>query len=114
MTSTDTTMSNTPLPEPYGCVTLHTVSGLEFFYRHPEPPYLDTAKSCTVVYATEALHAHAAAVSAAKDARIKVLESALERTATALNLAYSKKPLRDMAETLAEARAALGDKTCSD
>lgn len=59
-------MSNTPLPEPYGCVTLHTVSGLEFFYRHPEPPYLDTAKSCTVVYTGEALHAHAAAVSAAE------------------------------------------------
>lgn len=63
------------------------------------------------VFDADQMHDYAAAVSAAKDARIKVLESALERTATALNLAYSKKPLRDMAETLAEARAALGDKT---
>ena len=58
-------MGDVPLPEPYGRVTMHTVSGLEFFYRHPEPPYLDTAKSCTIVYTWEALHAHAAAVTAA-------------------------------------------------
>ena len=35
------------------------------------------------------------------------LVAALERTAHALELAYSKKPLRDMAETLAEANAIL-------
>ena len=38
---------------------------------------------------------------------IREQQAALERTATALNLAYSKQPLRDMAETLAEARAVL-------
>jgi hypothetical protein len=35
------------------------------------------------------------------------LRLALERTAYALELAFTKKPLRDMAETLAEASAAL-------
>ena len=35
------------------------------------------------------------------------LLAALERTSYALELAFSQKPLRDMAETLAEARAAI-------
>lgn len=40
-----------PQAEPYGHVTTHTVTGQQFFYRHPEPPYLDTAKECIAVYA---------------------------------------------------------------
>ena len=48
---------------------------------------------------------YATAVSAADNA---ALRSALERTANALRLVYSQKPLRDMEETLAEADAALG------
>ena len=38
---------------------------------------------------------------------VSVLRAALERTAYALELAFSKKPLRDMAETLAAAKNAL-------
>ena len=60
-------MSN-PLPEPYGRVTVHAVTGQHFFYRDPEPPYMDTAKECIVVYSSDAVHAHAAAeVAAARD-----------------------------------------------
>jgi hypothetical protein len=40
-----------PQPEPYGHVTTHTVTGQQFFYRYPSPPYLDTAKECIAVYA---------------------------------------------------------------
>ncbi len=42
---------NAPEPEPYGHVTTHTVTGQQFFYRYPSPPYLDTAKECIAVYA---------------------------------------------------------------
>lgn len=62
-------MSN-PLPEPYGRVTVHSITGQHFFYRDPEPPYMDTAKECIVVYSSDAVHAHAAAeVAAARDCR---------------------------------------------
>jgi len=40
-----------PQAEPYGHVTTHTVTGQQFFYRYPQPPYLDTAKECIAVYA---------------------------------------------------------------
>lgn len=36
--------------EPYGCVTSHRVTGQQFFYRYPEPPYLDNASECVMVY----------------------------------------------------------------
>lgn len=39
--------------EPYGCVTTHCMTGQQFFYRHPEPPYLDNASECVTVYAKE-------------------------------------------------------------
>ena len=39
--------------EPYGCVTTHCKTGQQFFYRHPEPPYLDNASECVTVYAKE-------------------------------------------------------------
>lgn len=41
-----------PQAKPYGHVTTHRRTGHQFFYRHPEPPYLDTAKECIAVYAT--------------------------------------------------------------
>lgn len=36
--------------EPYGCVTTHRGTGQRFFYRYPEPPYLDNASECVTVY----------------------------------------------------------------
>jgi hypothetical protein len=39
-----------PVHEPYGSVTTHKVSGQHFFYRWPDPPYLDTASECVTVY----------------------------------------------------------------
>jgi len=76
-------MNNVPLLEPYGCVTVHAVTGQHFFYRNPEPPYMDTAKDCVVVYSSDATHAHAAAVSAKDNQELrdtlKVLEDRIER-----------------------------------
>jgi hypothetical protein len=64
-----------PLPEPYGRVTTHTVTGQQFFYRHPEPPYLDTAKEVRHVFLWEDVHAHLTAKIAAEDAALReVLE----------------------------------------
>lgn len=37
----------------YGCVTTHSVTGQQFFYRWPESPYLDNAKECVIVYTIE-------------------------------------------------------------
>lgn len=38
-------------PEPpYGCVTTHSKTGQQFFYRYPDPPYLDNASECVDVY----------------------------------------------------------------
>lgn len=39
-------------PQPYGQVTTHSVTGQQFFFRWPEPPYLDNASECVTVYAT--------------------------------------------------------------
>jgi hypothetical protein len=36
--------------EPYGQVTTHKLSGQQFFYRWPNPPYLDNAFECVPVY----------------------------------------------------------------
>lgn len=37
--------------EPYGQITTHNVTGQQFFYRWPQPPYLDNASECVTVYA---------------------------------------------------------------
>jgi hypothetical protein len=37
-------------PEPYGSVTTHSVTGQQFFYRWPQPPYIDNASECVTVY----------------------------------------------------------------
>jgi len=49
------TTDNPPAPqheaqEPYGRVTTHSVTGQQFFYRHPEHPYLDNASECVTLY----------------------------------------------------------------
>lgn len=36
--------------EPYGRVTTHSQTGQQFFFRWPEPPYLDNASECVTVY----------------------------------------------------------------
>ena len=75
-------MSNTPLPEPIGIV-----------WSDGMPHH---------TYAKGQLLAHAAAVSAAKDARIKVLEE---------QLAVAAMQLINAIGYIEEARAARGDKT---
>jgi len=61
-----------PLPAPYGQVTTHAVVVSYYsFFRHPELPYLDTAKECLSVYTADQMHAHAAAVSAAENAGLQ-------------------------------------------
>ena len=37
--------------EPYGVVTKSKNTGQHFFYRWPDPPYLDNASECVTVYA---------------------------------------------------------------
>ena len=38
-------------PVPYGQVTTHSQTGQQFFFRWPDPPYLDNASECVKVYA---------------------------------------------------------------
>jgi len=38
---------------PCGQVTTHKGTGQQFFYRWPEPPYLDNASECVTVYLRE-------------------------------------------------------------
>lgn len=64
------------------------------------------ASAYRCLYATEKVHAHAAAVSAAKDARIKVLEDALRKA-----IVQNEHDMLMTGEELRAARAALGDKT---
>lgn len=71
-------MSNTPLPDPYGQITTHTLRDQQFFYRWPDPPYLDNAKECIRVYTREHMHAHAAAVSAADNSALREQVQALQ------------------------------------
>ena len=63
-----------PLPEPYGRITTHTLRDQQFFYRWPEPPYLDNAKECIDVHTAEAVRAIVAAEVAKERKRIAVLE----------------------------------------
>lgn len=58
-------MSNTSLPDPYGRITTHTITGQQFFYRWPESPYLDNAKECIEVVTYSDMRQYAAAVTAA-------------------------------------------------
>ena len=39
--------------KPYGQITTHSQTGQQFFYRWPEPPYLDNASECVTVYTRE-------------------------------------------------------------
>jgi len=85
-------MSNTPLPEPaFGFLVVSEETGQWIGSRAGE-----------AAFDADNLHAHAAAVSAAKDARIKVLEE---------QLAVAAMQLANAAGYIEEARAALGDKT---
>jgi hypothetical protein len=68
-----------PLPEPYGRITTHTITGQQFFYRWPESPYLDNAKECINVHASADVLAYgdaraAAAVLAERERCAKVCD----------------------------------------
>jgi len=83
-----------PLPEPaFGFLVVSGETGQWIESRAGE-----------AAFDADNLHAHAAAVSAAKDARIKVLEE---------QLAVAAMQLINAIGYIEEARAALGDKTCS-
>jgi len=58
-----------PLPEPYGQITTHTITGQQFFYRWPELPYLDNAKDCVTVYTADQMRAYGDARAAAATER---------------------------------------------
>ena len=103
-------MSNTSLPEPaFGRLDVDEGRGQWIESRNGQPDY-----------DAEQMHAHAAAVTREKDARIKVLEGALlkvARMAEALKREYSMDPDSPQAIRNAQymnisyaARAALGDK----
>lgn len=61
-------MATAAAQEPYGCVTTHRVTGQQFFFRHPHPPYLDTARECVTVYTHPAPQQAAPAEGDALDA----------------------------------------------
>ena len=63
------------------------------------------------VYTPDQMHAHAAAVSAAKDERIKVLEDALRGVMGYAWCEYRSNSRPHFDRVYAAARAALGDKT---
>jgi hypothetical protein len=98
-------MSNTPLPEPW-----------DYCYEWDGP--FGTRKFSTAshngsrpdrsvpIYTPDQMHTHAAAVTAAKDARIKVLEDAL----WAADLAFAEHGILAVHATRMQVRAALGDK----
>ena len=86
-------MSNTPLPEPD--ITSTQIDSVMRVY---------TIRS----YSEDQMHTHAAAVTAAKDARIKVLEDALRMALAELD----ELPVwSNTGHVCNIARAALGDKT---
>jgi hypothetical protein len=58
-----------PLPETYGRITTHTITGQQFFYRWPESPYLDNAKECINVHAIADVLAYGEACAAAATER---------------------------------------------
>lgn len=108
-------MSNTPLPEPtyYQWRRKKMPWSLEFAFSHMCVKTTDDSEVRTL-HTADQMHAHAAAVSAERDARIKVLEDALR----GLDEAYCRagSPLTKVERhedrmRLIAARAALGDKT---
>lgn len=81
----------------------------------PPPPTPSWARDMhgeTEVYTADQMHAHAAAVTAAKDERIKVLEDALAEV-LAFQSAPTQPTIHDWGRwrRVLHARAALGDKT---
>jgi len=85
-------MSNTPLPDPVAIA---------------DGTFNCNAQLGTELFREDQMHAHAAAVSADKDARIKVLEEAL----WAADLAFAEHGILAVHATRMQVRAALGDKT---
>jgi len=101
------TMSNTPLPEPayYQWRRKKMPWSLEFAFSHMCVETTDDSEVRTL-HTADQMHAHAAAVSADKDARIKVLEDAL----WAADLAFAEHGILAVHATRMQVRAALGDK----
>ena len=92
--------NNTPLPEPLPLPTLTKAAGGCYMGKYD-------LHQLTSVEFQRALDAHAAAVSAAKDARIKVLEDALRMALAELD----ELPVwSNTGHVCNIARAALGDK----
>ena len=101
-------MNNTPLPEPW-----------DYCYEWDGP--FGTRKFSTAshngsrpdrsvpIYTPDQMHAHAAAVSAELDAEIAGLRKAL-----AAAIRQNEHDMLMTGEEFRAARAALGDKTCSD
>ena len=78
---------------------------LEFAFSHMCVETTDDSEVRTL-HTADQMHAHAAAVSADKDARIKVLEDAL----WAADLAFAEHGILAVHATRMQVRAALGDK----
>ena len=93
-------MSNTPLPAPWDyCYEWDGPFGTRKFSAASHNG--SRPDRSVPIYTPDQMHAHAAAVSAAKDARIKVLED---------QLAVAAMQLINAIGYIEEARAALGDK----
>jgi len=105
-------MSNTPLPEPayYQWRRKKMPWSLEFAFSHMCVETTDDSEVRTL-HTADQMHAHAAAVSAAKDARIKVLEDALVEVLE-FQSAPTQPTIHDWGcwRRVLHARAALGDK----
>ena len=106
-------MSNTPLPEPVGFrVRVRSEPGMIGHYpwtycdakRRERTPRQDCEYDD--LHTADQMHAHAAAVSAERDARIKMLEEAL----WAADLAFAEHGILAVHATRMQVRAALGDK----
>lgn len=93
-------MNNTPLPAPWDyCYEWDGPFGTRKFSAASHNG--SRPDRSVPIYTPDQMHAHAAAVSAAKDARIKVLEE---------QLAVAAMQLINAIGYIEEARAALGDK----
>lgn len=75
--------------EPYGYVTTHATTGQQFFYRHPQPPYLDNASECIPVYADPA------PVALQKKSADATSVAAMKQALEALETLRKSKPLTD-------------------